>query len=221
MSVAQSGRAACSAEPGPMRPPAGKRSAAAKVIAVLVSFEHHDSPRGVSAVAAEVGISKPTVYRILRELVEQRLLVQLPDGQYEPALRLFELGTAVRRHMWLRNIALPLTPLGAPLASVFVPVMMAVPVPFLTRAMPPAPVFLIVPSHTTLPLPAPMMLLTVVPLELSMVPEPTSPLMVSVNPFNWSVPAAPTFSVPVPAPSGSAVALPSCNVPAETVVSPV
>jgi len=82
---------------------------AARVADVLVLFADVPHPIGVSAVARRLGLSKTVVHRILRSLVDRRLLVT------DPTTHLYQLGPAAAsigaralRDSDLRLIALPL-----------------------------------------------------------------------------------------------------------------
>lgn len=56
---------------------------------------------------SELGMPKSTVYLLLEELKNQRLVTQSNSGNYRLGLRLLELGSQVSRQLDLRNAALP------------------------------------------------------------------------------------------------------------------
>jgi DNA-binding IclR family transcriptional regulator len=68
------------------------KSVIRKVFLVLEAFRGTVGPVGGSELARRTGLSKTTVFRIIRELVEVGALVPVGDG-YRIGLRLFELGS--------------------------------------------------------------------------------------------------------------------------------
>src|SRR3546814_2639344 len=50
---------------------------------------------------------KPTIHRLLTDLVDAGFVDKLPWGRYQVGMRLFELGTLARGPATLRSLALP------------------------------------------------------------------------------------------------------------------
>ena len=103
---------------------------------------------------------------------------------------------------------------------------MRVPVPTLTNEIAPPPLFLIIPENVEVTEPAsvplPTARVTAVPEVLSTMPEPASPLMVSLKPLRSKVPPLAIVNPPgFPTPSGMTLAAPSFRVPAPIFVPPV
>lgn len=67
-----------------------------------------DRSVSLAEASAQQGLSKPTAHRLLRTLLERRLIAQDPQTSgYRSGLKLFELSSAVVRGMTLRTEALP------------------------------------------------------------------------------------------------------------------
>jgi DNA-binding IclR family transcriptional regulator len=77
-----------------------------KALAVLSAFNGPLHSRGVSDLAKEVGLPRPTLHRILKQLANWGFVDQLPSNRYQVGLRLFELGTLVYHQMRLRTAAM-------------------------------------------------------------------------------------------------------------------
>jgi DNA-binding IclR family transcriptional regulator len=63
-----------------------------KVFMVFEAFRGSVAPIGVSELSRRTGLSKSTVFRLIKELVDAGALVRVGDG-YRIGLRLFELGS--------------------------------------------------------------------------------------------------------------------------------
>jgi DNA-binding IclR family transcriptional regulator len=77
-----------------------------KALAVLSALNGPLHSRGVSDLAKEVGLPRPTLHRILKQLASWGFVDQLPSNRYQVGLRLFELGTLVYHRMRLRTAAM-------------------------------------------------------------------------------------------------------------------
>lgn len=86
---------------------AAKRSAVTKAAQLLQAFDGPRQTRGVSDLAAELSMPKPTVHRMLADLCDSGLVERLPWGRYQIGLRMFQLGTLAKGPATLRSLALP------------------------------------------------------------------------------------------------------------------
>lgn len=77
-----------------------------KALAVLSAFNGPRQSRGISDLANEVGIPRPTLHRILKQLTKWGFVDRLPSNRYQIGLRVFELGTLVYHRMRLRHAAI-------------------------------------------------------------------------------------------------------------------
>lgn len=77
-----------------------------RVSEILRAFQGTDRVLGVSEIARRTGIPKPSVSRIVAEMVETGLLERNED-HIRLGLRLFELGQQAARPIDLRKLALP------------------------------------------------------------------------------------------------------------------
>jgi DNA-binding IclR family transcriptional regulator len=77
-----------------------------KALAVLSALNGPLHSRGISDLAKEVGLPRPTLHRILKQLANWGFVDQLPSNRYQVGLRLFELGTLVYHRMRLRTAAM-------------------------------------------------------------------------------------------------------------------
>lgn len=75
-----------------------------RLSAILDCLAQADRPQGVNAIAAETGLPKSTVSRIVKDLVEHRYL-EKSHGGVRLGLRLFELGQKAAGPRDLRQIA--------------------------------------------------------------------------------------------------------------------
>ena len=81
-------------------------SAVAKSFRVLEALSAARGPIRLSALAADLGLQKSTVHRLLSELVELGYAEQEADsGRYRPTLRTWELGTAVVADLPVKQLA--------------------------------------------------------------------------------------------------------------------
>jgi DNA-binding IclR family transcriptional regulator len=78
-----------------------------KALAVLSAFNGPVRSRGLSELARELNLPRPTLHRILKQLSDWGFVARLPSNRYQVGLKLFELGTLVYHHMQLRNAAAP------------------------------------------------------------------------------------------------------------------
>jgi len=82
-------------------------SVLARAFRVLDAFVPEGADMGLSELARHTGMAKATVHRLASQLVEAGALEKAGD-RYRPGIRLFELGSVVKRHRRLRDAALPL-----------------------------------------------------------------------------------------------------------------
>jgi IclR family acetate operon transcriptional repressor len=87
--------------------PAGDRSTAARVLAVLEAVATTDGGVGVRALARETGIDRSAVSRLLRQLTELGATVPTAAGGYGIGPRLFAIAGAVTSRDELRRAARP------------------------------------------------------------------------------------------------------------------
>jgi DNA-binding IclR family transcriptional regulator len=81
-------------------------SATTKSFRLLEAVSRAKGPSRLSAVAADLGMSKSTVHRLLAELIELGYVEQVPaTGLYRPTLRTWELGTAVVADLPVKQVA--------------------------------------------------------------------------------------------------------------------
>lgn len=79
-------------------------------VKLLRAFEHMcrvERPLGVSALAEEFELTKSNAHRILRTLVSMDYACQLPNGEYVPTLKAWELGTLVLNRLDFVQTARP------------------------------------------------------------------------------------------------------------------
>jgi DNA-binding IclR family transcriptional regulator len=82
------------------------QSATAKSFHLLEAIARGKGPSRLSAVAADLGLSKSTVHRLLAELIDLGYVEQVPaTGLYRPTLRTWELGTAVVADLPIKQVA--------------------------------------------------------------------------------------------------------------------
>lgn len=78
-------------------------------VAVLRLLGAHPGPLPAAAVARTLGIPRSSTYQILQVLVDEGLVVHIPEAQgYKLAIGVFELGSAYLRHEPLEHLARPL-----------------------------------------------------------------------------------------------------------------
>jgi len=86
--------------------PKSKVPALTRAIAIL-DIISRQGQCNANQLVSELGMPKSTVYLLLEELKNQRLITQSHAGNYRLGLRLLELGSQVSRQLDLRNVALP------------------------------------------------------------------------------------------------------------------
>ena len=74
---------------------------------MLGAFDGPYLGRGVSELVRDLGIPRPTLHRILKQLADGGFVRQLPSKRYQIGLRLFELGSRVSDQVQLRVPAIP------------------------------------------------------------------------------------------------------------------
>lgn len=84
------------------------RSVTSKVLALLDAFSQTDPTLTLTELARRAGLSLPTAYRRVVELVEWGALERGADGRYRIGLRLWEVGSLAPRGLGLRELALPI-----------------------------------------------------------------------------------------------------------------
>lgn len=78
-------------------------------VAVLRFLASKPGPVGAVAIARSLGLPRSSTYQILQVLVDEGLVVHIPDAQgYTLAVGVFELGSAYLRHQPLELLARPL-----------------------------------------------------------------------------------------------------------------
>ena len=83
------------------------RSALARVLAVLETFDQDNSALTVSRISQRSGLPVPTVYRIVAELLEMGLLERGSDRRLHVGVRLWEIASRAPRALGLREAAMP------------------------------------------------------------------------------------------------------------------
>ena len=77
-----------------------------KGLAVLELLSHSDRPLNLTQIAAELGMVKSGVHRLLQALTEMRYVLRHEEtGAYAPSIKLWELGSAVLAKLDLRRHA--------------------------------------------------------------------------------------------------------------------
>lgn len=79
-----------------------------RTLALLESFEPGDTSLSLAELSKRTGLPKPTVHRMIAELIRERMLERLADGSYRLGLRLFEIGERVPSRRSLSDAALPI-----------------------------------------------------------------------------------------------------------------
>jgi IclR family acetate operon transcriptional repressor len=82
------------------------KSVLERVFAILDCFSARESELTLAELASRTAIPKPTVHRLAKILVEQRLLKRT-EGGFALGIRLFELGELVGEQRDLRDASLP------------------------------------------------------------------------------------------------------------------
>lgn len=94
---------------GPSRPAATRRVQAVEhAIDILDAIASAGRGQGVSEIARQTGLSKPTVHHLLVTLESRRFVIREPDSsRYRLSWALYELGSTVVRSVDLSRIARP------------------------------------------------------------------------------------------------------------------
>ena len=80
-----------------------------KGLSLLEAIARSPEPRGVSEVAAELGMTRSNAHRLLQTLTKARFAVHDPvQGQYSASLKLFELGMLLGARIDVRAVARPI-----------------------------------------------------------------------------------------------------------------
>lgn len=82
-------------------------SAAAKVLAVLETFDRDRQSQTLSQIASRAGLAVSTAHRIVAELAGWGALERAEDGTWHVGLRLWEVASVCPRGQILRDVALP------------------------------------------------------------------------------------------------------------------
>ena len=88
---------------------AGMDSALGKGLRVLEALVAADAPVRISHLAAQLGMQKSSLHRVLQTLVEFGFVTQDPDtALYSPTLKVWELGSAVISRVTVKQAATPI-----------------------------------------------------------------------------------------------------------------
>ena len=87
--------------------PAAGLTSIEKALAVLEAFDSGTPSLSIEQLCARLGLPRPTVHRILKQLEVKGFVRQLPSRRYQVGLRLFELGSLVADQVMLRTPAIP------------------------------------------------------------------------------------------------------------------
>jgi DNA-binding IclR family transcriptional regulator len=82
-------------------------SAVRKALLILEAFDGPHKTMGVTELSKQLSMPKPTIHRLLTDLVDAGVVDKLPWGRYQVGMRLFELGTLAQGAATLRSLALP------------------------------------------------------------------------------------------------------------------
>src|SRR3546814_12285715 len=82
-------------------------TAVRKALLILEAFDGPQKTLGVTELSKQLSMPKPTIHRLLTDLVDAGFVDKLPWGRYQVGMRLFELGTLARGPAPLRSLALP------------------------------------------------------------------------------------------------------------------
>ena len=83
-------------------------SSVSNAMRLITAFSEEEYEIGISDLARRLGLAKSTVHRLATTLIEMGMIEQNPqDGRYRLGLKLFELGSLVRRKMDVTNEAQP------------------------------------------------------------------------------------------------------------------
>lgn len=79
-----------------------------KGLQVLEALAQSAEPRGVTELAAQLGITKANAHRLLRTLLSAQYVIQDPtSGRYALSMRMWEMGVAVLSSLELSDVARP------------------------------------------------------------------------------------------------------------------
>ena len=85
----------------------GELTSIEKALVVMEAFDSGTPSLSIEQLCALVGLTRPTVHRILKQLEAKGFVRQLPSRRYQLGLRLFELGSLVSDLVMLRIPAIP------------------------------------------------------------------------------------------------------------------
>lgn len=91
----------------PAERPASVVNSVSKSFALLELLCDSDSPMGVTALAHQAELGKSNVHRLLQTLVDLGYVAQLPNAEYAPTIRTWELGSKVVSRLSIRDVARP------------------------------------------------------------------------------------------------------------------
>lgn len=83
-------------------------SVVGRISRLLQALEARPGPVGISELAADTGMAKGTVHRLVEQLLEERLVERTDDARLVLGVRLFELGSRVPLPRTLTDVARPL-----------------------------------------------------------------------------------------------------------------
>lgn len=83
-------------------------SVVGRISRLLQALEARPGPVGISELAADTGMAKGTVHRLVEQLLEERLVERTDDARLVLGVRLFELGSRVPLPRTLADVARPL-----------------------------------------------------------------------------------------------------------------
>lgn len=90
----------------PSRPAPGTSTVLGKVVAVLEAFTPEDHELSLAELTSRTGLAKPTLHRMLGDLIGARLVERTPVG-YRLGRHLFELGMRASVERRLLEVAVP------------------------------------------------------------------------------------------------------------------
>jgi DNA-binding IclR family transcriptional regulator len=80
-------------------------SAIAKAFGILAAMAQAKGPCRLSTLAADLGLQKSTVHRVLAELIDLGFVERDEAGLYRPTLRTWEIGTAIVADLPIKQVA--------------------------------------------------------------------------------------------------------------------
>lgn len=93
--------------PAEAAPTAVKRTAAARVLALLDAFAQHGAPLTLTEIARRADLSLTTAHRLVREVSEWGGLEVDGEGRYRLSRKILELASASTEDLRIRELALP------------------------------------------------------------------------------------------------------------------